>query len=153
MPEECADVVRARDVLERLIAMPDVDFTAWFLLGQARRLLRDHSGAYAAFACAYGLAPDQIETGRNLAQECIALGYAQEAITVSAATAKLAPDNARLIANHACALFVGGDLDGAYREVQRAEHLDPDDEITLHLRTRIEDVRAGRVEAPARVDA
>jgi len=34
-----------------------------------------------------------------------------------------------------------------------AEHLDPNSEITLNLRNFIEDVRAGRVEAPARVDA
>ena len=51
------------------------------------------------------------------------------------------------------ALVIGGDLDGAFREVQRAEHLDPDNEITLNLRNFIEDVRAGRVEPPARVDA
>ena len=37
------------------------------------------------------------------------------------------------------ALVIGGDLDGAFREVQRAERLDPDNEITLNLRNFIEE--------------
>ena len=84
--------------------------------------------------------------------ECIALGYAEEAIAVTAAMVRLAPDNAGLVATHALSLLIGGDLDGAFREVQRAGQLDPDDEITLNLRKLIEDVRAGRIEAPSRID-
>ena len=80
---------------------------------RARRLLRDREGAYAAFARAYGMAPDEIEVGRNLGMECITLGYAQIAIAVTAAMGRIWPDNAGLIANHALALLIGSDLDGA----------------------------------------
>jgi Flp pilus assembly protein TadD len=150
--EEVAKVTRAREALERVTSLSNVSWRPWWLLGVARRLLRDREGAYAAFAHAYGTAPDEIEVGRNLGGECIALGYGQEAIAVTAAMVRLAPDNAGLIGNHALALLIGGDLDGALREVQRAGRLDPDDEVTLNLRNLIDDVRAGRVQAPSRID-
>ena len=61
--------------------------------------------------------------------------------------------SARALADLKLRVLLWEDLDGDYREVQRAEHLDPHDEITLPLRNCIEDVRAGRVEAPTSVDA
>lgn len=97
------------------------------------------------------MAPDEIEVGRNLGMECIALGYGQEAITVTAAMTKLAPGDAGLLANHALALLIAGDVDGAFREVRRALQMSPDDEITLRLPELIDNVRAGRVERPSRI--
>lgn len=150
--EEVSSVARAREALERMTSLSHIDWRPWWLLGVARRALRDREGAYTAFARAYSMAPDEIEVGRNLAMECIALGNAQEAIAVTAAMAKLAPDDAGLTANHALALLIAGDVDGALREVRRAARLDPDDEITMNLGELIRNVRAGRVEAPTRIE-
>lgn len=150
--EDIAKVARARDALDRITSLGSATWRPWWLLGVARRLLRDREGAYAAFARAYGMAPDEIEVGRNLGMECITLGYAQEAIAVTAAMVRIWPDNAGLIANHALALLIGSDLDGALREIENAAQLDPNDEITLNLRKLIDNVRTGRVKAPSRME-
>ena len=150
--KEIADVARSRDLMERITALDGVTWRPWWLLGLARRLLRDREGAYAAFVHAYDLAPDELEVGRNLAMECIALGYGREAVAVTAAVVRLAPDDSGVIANHALALLVAGELDGSLREIQRAEHLDPDDDVTRNLRKLIDDVCDGKIEAPSRIE-
>lgn len=150
--EEIAKVAKASEALERMTSSGRASWHAWWLFGVARRCLRDREGAYAAFARAYGMAPDEIETGRNLGLECITLGYADEAISVTAAVVALAPDNAGLVANHALALLIGGDLDGALREVRRSLRLDPNDTVTLNLRRIIDNVCAGIVEAPSKIE-
>ncbi len=148
---EIEPVIRAREALERLTAVRDINWQAWGLLGFARRLLHDREGAYAAFARAYGMAPNEIEMGRNLGSECIALGYGQEAIAVTAAMTKLAPNDAGIAVNHALALLIGGDVDGALLEVQRATQLDPADPITTNLMLLIEGVRSGEAKRPSKV--
>jgi Flp pilus assembly protein TadD len=147
-----ASVIRAREALERLTAFRNINWRTWWLLVFARRLLLDREGAYAAFARAYGMAPNEIEVGRNLGAECIALGYGQEAIAVTAAMSRLAPDDAGITANHALALLIGGDIDGALREMQRATQLDPEGAITRSLERLIQDVRAGTVRCPSKIE-
>ena len=150
--EEAAQIARARDILERLTSLSDVSWRPWWLLGVARRNLRDRQGAYAAFSHAYGMAADEIEVGRCLAMECIALGYAPEAIAVTAAMVRLAPGDAGLIANHALALLIGAEVECALHEIRRAEQIDSRDEITLNLRGLIEAVRDGKVKAPSQIE-
>jgi hypothetical protein len=147
--QEATDIAHARELLERITSFSNATWQDWWLLGFARRLLKDRQSAYAAFSRAYGMAPNEVEVGRNLAMECIALGYGPEAIAVSEAMTRLMPGDAGLAANHALALFVGGHLDGALCEVQRAEQLKPG--IAIDLRKWIEDVRTGRVEAPSSI--
>jgi Flp pilus assembly protein TadD len=150
--EQIAHVARSRDLFERITELIGDDWRPWLFLGVARHLLRDGQGAYAAFARAYGMAPSEQQVGRALAMECLALGYGPEAVAVTAAVVRLAPDNAGVIANHALALLVAGDLDGALREIELAACIDPDDDITCNLRTLIDDVRSGKVEAPSRFE-
>jgi Flp pilus assembly protein TadD len=152
MAEEIADVVRARNALERLTAFRNTGWRPWWLLGFVRRLLSNRDGAYTAFARAYGMAPDEIEVGRNLGAECIALGYGQEAISVTAAVSRLAPEDPGIAANHALALLIGSDVDGALREGQRAARLDPSDHVTQCILQLIQDVLARRVERPSRIE-
>jgi Flp pilus assembly protein TadD len=150
-PQEVAEVVRANKALEKITSLSNVSWRPWWALGIARRALRDRDGAYAAFSRAYGMAPNEVEIGRNLGAECMALGYGREAMVVTAAVVKLAPKDAGLVSNFALALLIGGDIEGALREVQRAQQLDPSDEITIGLRRLIDDVQEGRIERPTRI--
>jgi len=146
-----AKVARACEALEQVISFKADIWNAWWMLGMGRRVLQDREGAYAAFERAYRLNPNQIEVGRNLGLECLTLGYAQEAINVTAAMVRLAPEDAGLIANHALARLIGGDLQGALHEATRALEKNPRDGITLNVRQYINDVREGRVQAPSRI--
>jgi Flp pilus assembly protein TadD len=117
----------------------------------ARRALDDRQGAYAAFARAYGLAPEEVEVGRNLVGECVSLGYSEEAKVVAKAVCALAPDDAGLRANYALALLINGDLNEAMNEAQRAQTADPQDEVTRNVCALIEQVRSGAIERPSRI--
>jgi hypothetical protein len=147
-PKAVADVSRASELLGRVIALNSENWAAWWALGVARRALEDHHSAYAAFARAYGLRPDEIEVGRNLAGECLTLGYAQEAVNVTAAMVQLAPGDAGLISNHALALLIAADVEGALLEIHRSLALDPSDAVTQAACRYIERVHAGQALIP-----
>lgn len=147
-PKAVADVSRASELLSRVIALNSENWAPWWALGVARRALEDRHGAYAAFARAYGLRPDEIEVGRNLAGECLALGYAQEAVNVTAAMVRLAPGDAGLISNHALALLIAADVEGALIEIRRSLELDPSDAVTQAACRYIERVHAGQAPVP-----
>jgi tetratricopeptide (TPR) repeat protein len=150
--QEVAEATRAHKILEDLILLPDVSWRIWWALGVARRALGDRNGAYAAFSRAYGMAPDEVEVGRNLGGECIALGYGREAIAVTEAMTKIAPQDVGLVSNYALSLLIGGYVEEALRAVQRAQQLDSSDEITKGLRRMIDDVRQGKIERPTRLN-
>lgn len=148
---DTAKIVRACTALERATSIRKENWNAWWGLGMARRLLGDREGAYAAFKSAYGINPNEIEVGRNLGEECIALGYATEALEVTAAIMRIDPKNAGLIANHALARLIGGDVKGALNEADRALGVDPKDDVTKSLRRYIEEVRIGRRALPSKL--
>ena len=141
---------RACELLERVVELRAENWNAWWVLGMAHRFLGDSSAARAAFLRAYTIAPDQVETGRNLVQESLALGYGEEAVEVATALTELAPGDAGITANRALALLVAGEVVEARREVARALGLDPGDRVTLDLRKIIEAVAAGRVARPTK---
>ena len=147
-PKAIADISRASELLDQLIALHNGNWATWWALGVARRALADRHGAYAAFARAYGLQPNEIEVGRNLAGECLALGYAQDAVDVTAAMVRLAPSDSGLIANHALALLIAADVEGALLEIRRSLELNPSDPITQGACRYIERVHAGQESIP-----
>ncbi|HEY4941175.1 MAG TPA: tetratricopeptide repeat protein [Rhizomicrobium sp.] len=149
--DEIETVVQANLTLERLTAIAPDDWRLWFFRGVARRALGDRQEAYAAFARAYGLAPGEIEAGRNLVAECMTLGYSEEAKVVAKVVCALAPDDAGLRANYALALLTNGDLSEALNEVQQAQTADPQDEISRNVRVLIEEVISGASERPTKL--
>ncbi|MFI4973064.1 MAG: hypothetical protein ACHP84_00835 [Caulobacterales bacterium] len=149
-PEEIAQVARAIAELERLVTIA-AKWSSWWLLGIGRRALDDRQGAYAAFSRAYGLAPKEVEVGRNLVVECITLGYGDEAIAVAEAVIALAPNDPGHMANYALALLIGAKPDRALLEIKRAEQIDPSDEVIGNVRELIENVCAGRAERPSNI--
>ena len=52
----------------------------------------DSEAARRAFQRAYTIAPTQIEVGRNLVLESLALGYGEEAVEVATAMVSLSPE-------------------------------------------------------------
>jgi Flp pilus assembly protein TadD len=154
-PEAVEDLDRLRracELLERINALSPSHWRIWWSLGMARRRLKDRQGAYAAFQRAYRLQPDVVETGRNLFAECADLGYGEEALRLSKAILQLAPDDPGVVSNHAVALLINGDLDGAMEAVKHASSLDPQGQTTINLRNFLEEIRAGRIPVPTRID-
>ncbi len=145
-------VAKAKADLEWVASLSPQSWNVWWVLGVACRLLKDREGAYAAFRRAFLINPKHVEVGRNLAQECIALGHAKESLEVTGAMLRLAPQDSGLIANHALALLIDGDLEGAGGEVNRAFEMNPSDEVTINVRKIIGDVQAGRIGPPTKVE-
>jgi Flp pilus assembly protein TadD len=93
-----------------------------------------------------------VETGRNLFAECADLGYGEEALRLSKAVLQLAPDDPGLISNHAIALLINGNLNSAIETVERALALDSHGQITMNLRKYLDEIKAGRIQHPTRID-
>jgi hypothetical protein len=144
-----ADLVRAQLLLQRVTSLSRQDWNAWWALGMTCRLLGDRIGAHDAFRHAYDIAPAELEVGRNLVEECIALGRGPEAVDVATALTGRFPNDAGLVANRALALLVNGAVDDARVEVDRALEMSPGDQVTINLRTLIEGVVHGVVTRPA----
>ena len=116
----------------------------------ARRFIGDSEAARLAFRRAFTIAPTEIEVGRNLVLESLALGYGEEAVEVATALVTLSPEDAGLRANRAFALLIAGDVAAARRDVARALDLAPGDAITRNLGKLIEDASAGRAARPTK---
>ncbi len=145
-----AKLERTCELLARVVELRAENWNAWWVLGMAHRFLGDSRAARSAFLHAYTIAPDQVETGRNLVEESLALGYGEEAVQVATVLTELTPGDAGIVANRALALLVVGDVAEARREVARALGLDPGDRITLDLQEIIEAVAAGRRAKPTK---
>jgi hypothetical protein len=145
-----AKLTRVCELLQRVVELREENWNAWWVLGMARRFLGEREAAWRAFQRAYTIAPTQIEVGRNLVMESLALGYGQEAVEVATAMANLSPDDAGLLANRALALLIAGDVATASADVTRALALAPADSTTRNLQTLIKAVAAGRVIRPSK---
>ena len=145
-----AKVGRACELLKEVTKLRPENWNAWWILGMSHRFLGDAVAAYGAFKRSFEIAPTQIETGRNLAMECIGLGYGPEAVEVTTRVLELRPEDSGLMANRALALLVNGELKEAQTEVERALKINPSDKITLGLNQLLANVRAGRIPQPSK---
>jgi tetratricopeptide (TPR) repeat protein len=141
---------RAGELLEKVINLREDNWNAWWLLGMTYRFRGASDSARFAFKRAFEIAPTEIEVGRNLALESIALGHGPEAVDVTTKMVKLSPDDAGLIANRALALLINGDVTSAQIEAERALNMNPSDTVTSDLYKLIEAVRDGHVAAPSK---
>jgi tetratricopeptide (TPR) repeat protein len=79
---ELGDLARARDALERALAIDPGFLQARLNLGLVRRELGDSDGAIAEFRAARALDPDAVDPARVLAEELARAGRTSEALDV-----------------------------------------------------------------------
>ncbi len=137
-------------LLQQVTSAASDNWNAWWVQGMTCQMLDNHHDAYEAFRRSFELAPFELETGRNLAGECIALGYGPEALEVTTALTTNFPGRPDLMANRALALLINGRVAEARVQAVDALQIEPGDTITQSLLKLIAAVEAGHVDVPAR---
>src|SRR6185503_477338 len=148
--EDQQTVSRAIEMLDRVIEINPINWSALWFLGLAHRALGNRDLEYNALKRAYELERGNVNVGRELCGTCITLGKADEAIEVSAHVLSLEPHDAGLLANHALALLIGARVTEASAVVSASLEIAPEDTITLNLRDLIQDVLERRRPLPTR---
>jgi Flp pilus assembly protein TadD len=143
-------LLRAGELLERVIGLRSDDWRAMWVLGKVRQALGDHERAHEAFARAYALDPPDANVPRELAAECVILGKGAEAVAASRRACDLDPADAGLLANLALAYLIDGQIEAAGTAVTEAHHRDPSDPISEYLARLVEAVARSEIEAPSR---
>ena len=140
----------ACEALREVFRINPKSYSAQWFLGQAHRLLDEQEEAYVGFKAAYSLGAANVDVCREFVIQCLWTGRGAEAVSVSAELLRRFTPDAGLIANHALAQLVAGDVAGAQSSGARALSMSPDDAVTNRLSTMIDDVAAGRRERPVR---
>lgn len=129
---------------------PD-NWAAWWVRGKAEQALSDHEAAYSSFQHAYNINGQHADVTRELVLECLETGRTAEAVRAAEAISNRNPNDAGLLANLALAYLLDGQLEKAAHAVDAAIMLDRTDQISKHVKLRIEEVRAGRQRQPSRM--
>ena len=117
-------------------------------MGKAYQGLSEHAAAFASFAEAFRLQPQNSEVVREASIAAMDAGKPDLAVQYSAAALALCPDDAGLMCNHAINLLVtGNDLD-ATNLITKALNLAPDDQINQHAFQLIQEVASGLKKRP-----
>jgi len=135
-------------MLERVLELNSSNFAAMWFLGLAHRLQGDERGAYHWLAKAYHLAPQQRDVGRELAIQCMRMGLGREVLDVSSEVLRQHPGDAGLMANHALALLINGQVAEAKASVAAANLATPGDKKIIAFSNLIDDVANGRTRQP-----
>jgi tetratricopeptide (TPR) repeat protein len=146
-----ADLGEGIGYLDAALRLVPNNWTAWWLRGKAQQALGDHEGAYESLRRAHGINSGHVDVAREFVAECLETGRAAEGAEIAEALSRREPKNAGLLANLAVAYLIDGRLDDASRAADAALQLDGTDAITVSVRRRIEDVRAGRWPQPTRL--
>jgi hypothetical protein len=136
--------------LEEVSTINPKSFSAHWFMGQALRLLDEQEEAYRAFKAAHALGAANVDVCREFVIQCLWTGRGTEAVAASEDILRRFPVDAGLIANHALAQLVAGEMIGAKNTVARALEMSPEDLVTRRLAAMIDDVAAGRRERPVR---
>jgi len=122
-----AGVLRACEMLERVIEMNPGNWSAMWLLGKGRDLLDQTEAAYEAFKGAYRLNGENPNVGRELMLVCMTLDRPEETLRISEHVISLSPNDPGLLANHTLALLMNSQVPEALATITRALELDPND--------------------------
>lgn len=143
-------LLRATELLERVLGLRPDNWNAMWALGYAWRQLGDRERAYDAFGRAYALDPPDPDVARELCAECLALGKGVEAVAAARRACELDPGDAGLIANLALSYLIAGQIEAASTTIGTARERDPQDSITENLALLIGAVERHEIEAPTR---
>lgn len=149
-PDDRTALEHCAALLQQVTSAAPDNWNVWWVQGMTCQMLDNHHDAYEAFRRSFELAPFELETGRNLASECIALGYGPEALEVATALTTNFPGRPDLIANRALALLINGRVAEARVQGFDALQIEPGDTITQNLLKLIAAVEAGHVDVPTR---
>ena len=141
---EIQQVLRACELLERVLAIYPENWNAAWTLGMARRSVGDYERSYRALRQAYALEPANETVAREHTGACMVTHRDEEAIVVARDAVARAPDNAAFISNLALAYLLAGRFDEATAAIATATRIDQDDPIIAGLRMVIGNLALGR---------
>ncbi len=122
--------------------------SAYWVKGKAYQAMNMHKEAYDEFNQGFKLNKENPDFGRELAEECLYLGFGKAAVSVSKFASSLDPNDAGLLGNVALSYLINGELLNSKQTIRKAMELDPDDEINKSLNLVIEEVVSGKRKRP-----
>jgi tetratricopeptide (TPR) repeat protein len=131
---EVQQVLRACELLERVLAIYPENWNAAWTLGMARRSVGDYERSYWALRQAYALESANEAVGREYTGACMMTHRDEKAIVVARDAVARTPDNAALVSNLALAYLLAGRFDEATAAIAAATRIDEDDAIIVRLR-------------------
>jgi Flp pilus assembly protein TadD len=143
-----AEIARGIALLDAVIAYNTNNWAAWWTIGKGYQALGEAEKSCDAFGKAYSLQRENADVAREYAAECLNLGRATEAVSVAEHAVNLSPNNAGLYANLALAYTISGRIADAQSTIGKSLQLDPNDKISLALRSVIQEIADGKRKQP-----
>jgi Flp pilus assembly protein TadD len=134
--------------LDRVLGLSPTNWAALWVRGKALQALGEHAGAKSSFASAYKIQPSNPDVGREYVLELLETRAFPEAVNISEKISRDHPKEAGLLANLALAQLLNREVTRATKTIADALALDPEDQVTKVLKTRIEEVASGRRKQP-----
>jgi tetratricopeptide (TPR) repeat protein len=141
---EVQEVLRACELLERVLTIHPGNWNAAWTLGMARRSVGDYERSYRALRQAYALEPANQTVAREHTAGCMMAHRYDEAIAVAREAVARDPGNAALISNLALAYFLAERVDEATAAIVAATRIDQNDAIIARQRLVIGNLALGR---------
>jgi tetratricopeptide (TPR) repeat protein len=149
---------RDKDILKKGIVFLDAvtqinpeNDSAFWVKGKAYQAMKMDKEAYEEFNTSFNLNKTNPDIARELCRECLELGLAEEAVSVSKFASSLDPDDAGLMGNVALSYLIKGDLPAAKKIAKKALNLDPEDVINRNLLHYIDDINSGKRKLPKKL--
>ncbi|GEM_PF-1235016 len=142
------EIARGIALLDAVIAYNTNNWAAWWTIGKGYQALRESEKSCDAFGKAYSLQRENADVAREYAAECLNLGRAAEAVSVAEHAVNLSTKNAGLYANLALAYTISGRIADAQSTIGKSLQLDPNDKISLALRSVIQEIADGKRKQP-----
>lgn len=146
------EINRGISTLERVLVLNPQNWAACWVIGKGYQALGDHERAYEAFKASWAVHKENADVAREYMLECLNLGKGAEGVALAEQALELTPDDPGLIANHALALLIDGQVDSAEHQAQRALRLDDTDKVTQELQRVIANVKSGKRRRPTKYD-
>jgi tetratricopeptide (TPR) repeat protein len=145
------EILAGIEKLEQVLILNPKNASAYWFIGKGHQVLKDQQQAYSAFKSSWSIQKQNANVAQDYMVACLNLGHSAEGVQIADEALKLKPDDPAVIANHALALLIDGQLDRAEDEVRKSLQIAPVDHVTLELQAAIEDVKSGKRSRPTRL--
>ena len=133
---------------QRALEISPESWSSMFALGKIHQRLGDQALAFAWFAKAHAVKPDQPDVAREAGLAALDIGRVEEALALCRAAVKLSPDDPGLVANLALAYCLAGEDSEAERFAADAVERDPSDRVSAVVLDFVRNVASGGRDAP-----